>query len=225
MSIQYEERLSDSPYIETITCGQMVSGGSTIRPAESNWHMVFLKLNGSVQPLVVGALPTSGRISYGEGAELLWIKFKLGTWLPHLPVKDFLNGEKALPDASSRSFWLKGSAWQFPDYNNVEIFVNKLVREDILIKDPLVQAALHDQQPAISPRTLRHRFLQTTGLPQNYIRQMQRAQQAAALLEQGVSILDTVAEAGYFDQPHLTRALKQFVGYTPAQLSRRYQPR
>ncbi|MCB0139261.1 MAG: AraC family transcriptional regulator, partial [Caldilineaceae bacterium] len=34
----------------------------------------------------------------------------------------------------------------------------------------------------------------------------------------GVSILDAVDEAGYYDQPHLTRALRQWVGYTPAQI-------
>ena len=56
------------------------------------------------------------------------------------------------------------------------------------------------------------------------IRQMKRAQHAQALLQQGVSILDTVDEAGYFDQPHLTRSLKQFIGYTPAQIIRLSQP-
>jgi methylphosphotriester-DNA--protein-cysteine methyltransferase len=53
---------------------------------------------------------------------------------------------------------------------------------------------------------------------------MKRAQRAAALLEQGVSILDTVHEVGYFDQPHLTKSLKCFVGKTPAQIIRMSQP-
>jgi len=26
--------------------------------------------------------------------------------------------------------------------------------------------------------------------------------------------------AGYYDQPHLTRALRQLIGYTPAELAR-----
>jgi methylphosphotriester-DNA--protein-cysteine methyltransferase len=73
-------------------------------------------------------------------------------------------------------------------------------------------------------RTVRHRFLRATGLSATHIRQMKRAQQAQALLQQGVSILDTVDEAGYFDQPHLTRSLKQFIGYTPAQIIRLRQP-
>jgi Transcriptional regulator containing an amidase domain and an AraC-type DNA-binding HTH domain len=33
-----------------------------------------------------------------------------------------------------------------------------------------------------------------------------------------MSILDVVYEAGYYDQPHLTRSLKYFIGQTPAQI-------
>ena len=106
----------------------------------------------------------------------------------------------------------------------IETFVDQLVREEILLLDPLVGAALQDQLPVTAPRTVRHHFLHATGLTQCTIRQMQRAQQAAVLLRQGVSILDTTDALGYFDQPHLTRSLKQFVGYTPAQLIRHSQP-
>ena len=52
------------------------------------------------------------------------------------------------------------------------------------------------------------------------IRQIERARHAANLLKQGVSILDTVPEAGYFDQAHLTRSLKYLIGQTPAQIIR-----
>jgi methylphosphotriester-DNA--protein-cysteine methyltransferase len=57
-------------------------------------------------------------------------------------------------------------------------------------------------------------------LTQSYIRQVERAQRAAALLQQGVPIFDTVYEAGYFDQPHLTKSLKRAIGHTPAQIIR-----
>jgi len=50
--------------------------------------------------------------------------------------------------------------------------------------------------------------------------QIERARQALALLQQGISILDTVDQAGYADQPHLTRSLKYFIGQTPAQIVR-----
>jgi len=224
MSIIYEERSSGSPYVETITRGRTVSDGSTIRPSEVHWHMVFVKHNGSVQPLVVGPWTTAGGASWGEGAELLWIKFKLGAFMPHLPTRKFLDVETTLPGAASNAFWLNGSAWQFPDYENVETFIDRLVRDEMLVSDPVVNAALQDQLPEMSSRTVRHRFLRATGLSQSYIRQMKRAQHAEALLRQGVSILDTVYEAGYLDQPHLTRSLKQFVGYTPAQIIHNSKP-
>jgi hypothetical protein len=220
MTILYEERLSDSPYVETVVHGRTVSDGSSIRPAESCWHMVFVRHSGRVHPLVVGPLTTAGVASWGEGAEILWIKLKLGTFMPHLPAKDFLDVETVLPEAASQSFWLSSSAWQFPDYDNADTFVNRLVREDVLVRDPIVSAVLQGQPQELSSRTLRHRFLRATGLTQSHIRQVERAQQAAALLEQGVSILDVVYQLGYFDQPHLTRSLKQWIGRTPAQIIR-----
>lgn len=226
MTIIYEERSSDSPYIETVTRGWTVSDGSTIRPAEISWHMVFVRdaSRGRAHPLLVGPLTTAGVVAWGEGAEILWIRFKVGTFMPHLLARDLLDVETHLPEAAGQSFWLKGSAWQFPDYDNVEMFINRLVREEILLSDPIVNAALQDQLPEISLRTVRHRFLRATGLTQNHIRQFERAQRAEALLKQGTSILDTVYQLGYFDQPHLTRSLKQFIGYTPAQIVRMRNP-
>ena len=224
MSIIYEERASDSPYIETITHGYTASDGSTIRPAEVHWHMVFVRENGRVHPLVVGPWKTSGVTSWAEGAEILWIKFKLGTFMPHMPARKFLDGETILPRAAGQAFWLYGSAWQFPDFDNVETFIDRLVRDEVLVRDPVINDMMQGHSPEMSSRTMRHRFLRATGLTQSYIRQFERAQQAAALLQQGVSILDTVYEAGYFDQPHLTRSLKQFIGHTPTQIVRLSQP-
>ena len=224
MSIIYEERASDSPYVETITRGWTARDGAAIRPAECSWHMVFVKWNGRGRSLVVGPWTTAGVASWAEGAEILWIKFKLGTFMPHLPTRDFLDVETALPGAASQSFWLNGCAWQFPDYENADTFVDRLVREDVLVRDPVVKAVLEDRPPEMSSRTMRQRFSQATGLTQSHIRQFERAQQAAALLEQGIPILDTVYEAGYYDQPHLTRSLKRFIGHTPAQLIRLSMP-
>src|SRR5687768_11532707 len=157
MGLIYEERLSDSPYVETVTHGRTIGNSFTIRPSEISWHMVFVKRNGSFQPLMVGPLTSSGVVEFVEGTEMLWIKFKLGTFMPHLPVKDYLDVETAMPDASSKSFWLKGSAWQIPNFENADTFVNRLVHEDILTHDPVVKAALYDQVPEMASRTVRHR--------------------------------------------------------------------
>lgn len=218
MGFVVQEQASESPYIETIMDGHTAGSGIVTRPAETHWHMVLLRLHGKTQLMVTGPLTNSGMVSFGEGAELIWIKFRLGTFMPHLPTKNILNQEIALPNATTHSFWLNGTAWEFPTAANVETFIQRLVRQEIVVRDTIIDNALQAQPLDIAERTVRHRFLRATGLTQNHIRQHERALQAASLLQQGVSILDTVYEAGYYDQPHLTRALKQFIGHTPAQL-------
>lgn len=224
MSLSYEERLSDSPYVETVTHGYTMTAGGAIRPAETHWHLVVVRHQGKTLPLIVGPLTTAGAVSWGADAEILWVKFKLGTFMPHLPTHNSLDRETPLSDATGRSFWLKGSTWNIPDFENVETFIDRLVDQEILVRDHLVDAALQGHPPTISDRTLRHRFLRATGLRHGHILQVERAQRAATLLRQGHSISDTVYEAGYFDQSHLTRSLKQWVGFTPSQILRRDSP-
>ena len=69
-------------------------------------------------------------------------------------------------------------------------------------------------------RSAQRHFLQATGITQTTIHQIERARHATNLLKQGVSILDTVHQAGYYDQAHLTRSLKRLIGQTPAQIIR-----
>ncbi len=224
MSIIYEARSSDSPYVETVAHGRTASDGSSIRPAECHWHMVCVRQNGIARLLVVGPWRTAGVASWTEDAEIVWIKFKLGAFMPRLPARDLLDTETVLSDATGRSFWLDGSAWPFPDHDDVETFVNGLARSGALVRDPVVDAALRCRPQGLSARTVRHRFLRVTGLTQSRIRQVERAQRAAALLRRGTPIFDTVYEVGYFDQPHMTRSLKQWVGHTPAQIVRLSNP-
>src|SRR5260221_2546710 len=146
MSIIAEERVADSPYVETITRGRTASDGSPLRPAGICWHMVLCRQNGNIDLLVVGPWTSAGVISYTEGAELLWIKFKPGTFLPHLPTRHLLDRETILPGAAGKSFWLDGSAWQFPDYENADTFVDRLWRAGVLASDPVRDPGLQNHQ-------------------------------------------------------------------------------
>ncbi len=159
-----------------------------------------------------------------ENAEFVGITFKLGTFMPHMPTSNLLDGEAILPEIAKNAFWLNSSLWQFPDYENAETFVDRLIRTHLLVREPIVAAALQGQLKDLSLRSVQRRFLRATGLTQSAVRQIERAREAAALLEQGVSILDTVDQAGYADQPHLTRSLKWLIGQTPAQILARSEP-
>jgi hypothetical protein len=44
---------------------------------------------------------------------------------------------------------------------------------------------------------------------------------ATDLLREGVATLDVVHTAGYFDQAHLTRALRDLIGQTPGEIAKR----
>jgi AraC-like DNA-binding protein len=220
MSIVYEERRSDSPYVEAVTHGWTESDGSTVRPAECCWHLVVVRQAGDARALAVGPLTGAGVASWAAGAEILWIRFTLGTFMPHMPARNLLDTETVLPDATSKSFWLGGSAWPFPDHEKAEALVERLVREGVLARDPVVSATSTGRpQQGLSPRTLRHRFLRATGLAQGAVLQVERANRAAALLRQGVPIPDVVHQKGYFDQSHMTRSLKRWVGRTPARIA------
>jgi AraC-like DNA-binding protein len=95
------------------------------------------------------------------------------------------------------------------------------VRDRLLVRDPLVGRALHGDPTGVSERSLQRRFAQAIGLAPSTIRQIDRARRAMDLLLQGVPIADTVDAAGYYDQPHLSRALKRWLGQTPAQIASR----
>ncbi len=224
MSFLYEDRLSDSPFVETVWHTWTERNGCYMASADGNWDLLISRQDTTANVLLCGPTTKATPVHYGEGVECIGIRFKLGTFMPHLPTNHLLNAGTMLHEGSGKSFWLGGSTWQLPDYENVDTFVDWLVRADLLVRDPVVDAVLQGQTEYVSPRSVQRHFLRTTGLPQRYIHYIERARQAAALLEQGVSILDTVHQAGYADQSHLTKALKRLIGQTPAQIAHISKP-
>jgi AraC-like DNA-binding protein len=220
MSFLFEGRGSDSRYVEAIWRGQAGSNYAPVCPASGHWNLLFLRQLGKVKVSVVGPLTKATPVTQAEGTEWLGVTFQLGTFLPSVPVSNLLDDQAMLPLDAKTSFRLAGSSFQFPDYDNAETFVDRLVRESLLVSDPVVKAVLQNHPQKVSLRTVRRRFLLATGLTYKALSQIERAKQAAALLEQGVSLLDATYQAGYADQSHMTRALKHFIGHTPAQIAR-----
>jgi hypothetical protein len=220
MNTLFEGRESDSPYIEAVWRGLAGSEYAPVCPASGRWHLLFLKQKGKVNVSVEGPLTRATPVTQDEGTSWFGVTFQLGTFLPAVPVRNLLNERAMLSLAGKTSFELVGSSFQFPDYDNVETFVERLVHEDLLVSDLIVKAVLAGHLPEMSLRTVRRRFLFATGLTYKMISQIERANQAANLLDRGVSLLDAAYQVGYADQSHMTRSLKHFIGYTPAHLAR-----
>lgn len=218
MIFTFEERPSDSSFVERVWRTHSEHAGAFSSIAMSHWEMVVTRHRGKTTLTVRGPETKATPLHCSADGEWLGIRFKLGTVMPHLPASNLVDEAANLPNAASQSFWLHGSAWQFPDFDNADTFVDRLVDEGLLVYEPVVNAALQGQLKDLSVRTAQRRCLRTTGLTQSAVRQIERARYATTLLQQGISILNVVHEAGYFDQPHLTRSLKYLIGQTPAQI-------
>jgi AraC-like DNA-binding protein len=225
MLIFDEDRPSDSPFVERVWRCHSEGAAPFLSIAASRCELVVSRLAGQITMTVHG--PETRATPLGDcpgDGEWLGILLRLGTFLPHLPTGTLVDTGVNLPTISRTSFWLSGSAWQFPDYANAETFVAWLARKGLLAHEPVVDAAVQGHVDGHSVSTIQRRFLRATGLTQSAVRQIERARYATSLLQQGVSIIDTVLEAGYFDQPHLTRSLKHLIGQTPAEIREKSRP-
>ena len=219
MDLICEERHAESAFVERIWHSRSDHATPFISMAQTHWSIVITRCKGTATVTVRGPETRATPAYCPAEAEFTGIMFKPGTLMPYLPANRIMDRRDVnLPPATDRKFWLNGAAWQLPDYENADTFINRLVRDGLLVHEPVVDSILKGQQQPVSLRTVQRRFLQATGLTRNTTHQIKRARYAATLLKQGTTILDTVYQTGYTDQPHLTRALKRYVGCTPGQI-------
>ena len=182
MIIFDEERPSDSPFVERIWCSHSEGTAPFLSIAVSRCELVVTKLHGKITMTVRGpetrATPLGDSPSDGEWFGIL---LKLDTFLPHLPTRSLLDTGVTLPEATDNTFWLSGSAWEFPTSDNAEIFVRRLVHAGLLVRDPVIEAAFQGQIKDLTPRSVQYHFLQATGITQNMARQIERARSATLL--------------------------------------------
>src|SRR5262249_38957040 len=138
----FDERRCDSPFVEKVWRDRGVPARGFISVAVTHWEMVVTKERGRTY-LTVGGPETAASvmsITTGDG-EFVGIQFGLGTFMPSLPLTQLVDRALTLPEAGGGSFWLNGSAWQFPDFENADAFVGRMEREGLLVRDPVVKAA------------------------------------------------------------------------------------
>lgn len=215
-----EVRPSDSSFVHEVWRTQSEGTGSFISPAAIHWDMLLMRYRGKTTFTLQGPETKVTLKSVPAEAEWLGITFKLGTFMPDLlPTRLVDRDDVKLPEAAGHSFWLNSSTWELPTYENADTFINRLVRAGLLVRDPLVADVMQDYLLDLSPRAVQYRFRRATGMTRKTVQQIQRAGQAATLLEQGCPILDTAYQLGYFDQSHLTNSLRRYIGQTPAQIA------
>ncbi|MGK5740265.1 helix-turn-helix domain-containing protein [Micromonospora sp. URMC 103] len=221
MPLENEDRASDSPYIHRVWRSHASGVARMTSIATSNWELVFWEHDGGMHAAVRGPETTASSAEVPDGSASFGITFAHGTSMPHLPAARLVDSALESPHATARTFLLRGQEWLVPDFDSAEQFVARLVREGVVVRDPLVDEVVAGATPEIGTRTVQRRVAAATGLTQGGIRQIERARQAAILLGEGVAPLAVVDRLGYYDQPHLARSLQRFIGRTAGELRRR----
>lgn len=225
MALEMEHRPSDSPYVGRVWRSRSSGVDRMTSVATSTWELVFWEQHGRVFVAAGGPETGASAAPVPDETESFGITFSHGTSMPHLPVQRLVDAHLTCPHVSAQSFVLRGEEWELPDFDNAEVFVDRLVREGVLVRDPLVLDAIEGELlPMVGARSVQRRVAAGTGLTLGAIRQIERAREAAILLGEGLAPLDVVHRLGYYDQPHLARSLTRFIGRTATQLRTRSVP-
>ena len=221
MTLDFEDRPSDSPFVEKIWRSRSERGGAFVSIAQCHFEMAVTRHEGRTFITLRGPETLATRADCPAGGEWLGIRFRLGTFMPRLTPGDLRDRhDVTLPGAARQAFWLNGSACDYPDFENADTFVDRLVRKGLIVRDTIVEMVLRGEADPRSIRSAQRHFRHATGISYGTVRQIERARRATLLLQNGVSILDVVHDAGYYDQAHLTRSLRRFIGQTPLTVSR-----
>ena len=216
-----ESRTERSGFVRRIWRAPSVALPSFISIAVPTWQIVFVQsANGSNSVVARGPETLATRVNIPKDAEFLGIQFELGAFLPDYPVGRLVDYAESLSTDADHGFWLNDTKFEIPTFENAEVFVDRLIRSDALVRDSVVEQTLQRRPVSISDRSIQRRFIRSTGLTYGAVRQMERAERAAGLLLNGISILDVVHGQGYSDQAHLTRSLKRYLGKTPGRIGK-----
>jgi AraC-like DNA-binding protein len=220
MFLVFEDRRSDSPYVERVWRSHSERAGTFVSVASSHLEMVVSRVRGKVFLTLRGPETRATEADCPANGEWVGIRFTLGTYLPKHPSGTLIDRQdEQMPDLGGR-FWLDDDTWEYPTFENAETFVRRLERRGVIAHDGAVAATVQRDPFPLSRRTAQRHFLRAAGISHARFRQIERARYTTNLLRSGVTILDAVHEAGYFDQAHLTRSVRYFIGQTPAGIAR-----
>jgi AraC-like DNA-binding protein len=219
VSLGFDVRPSDTPLVDCVWRALSSDVGRLVSVSSSHWHLVVGEIEGRTEVTVHGPETHATKTSLPPDATWVGIRFRLGTVLQDLAVAGLVDRNLTLPPAGHRSFRWKGTAWRLPTYENAEGLVGRLVREDLIGSEPVVDDVLRGTGAELSLRTVQRRFFAATGLTRRGVRQIERARLAGVRLREGATPAAVTRELGYYDQPHLTRSLRRLLGRTPAELA------
>ena len=140
--------------------------------------------------------------------------------MPLMPGEVMRNEGVVLDGFGRGDFWIGTDVREIPTLENVDVFVDRLVRDGIVESNDVVASIIDGHPKAMSERTMQRHFLKTTGLTYKHFTLIQRAQKAVTLLRMGQKAADVAFALGYSDQAHMINSLRQIMGQTAGEIAR-----
>ncbi len=218
-ALTLEENIPDSPLVFMSWRATARKPGIHKALAMEYWTFLFKMTGGKKSVTLHRPHAKALFLDYKEG--IYWgILLKAHVFMPQILKNDIPPTGIVMP-VEGDYFFLAGQRLRIPDYEQTEQFAEELLKKGLISVDELVAKAL-DGQAHMSPRTIQRRMLYVAGITRRELGMIRKARHAYALLQEGMSIADAAAHAGYVDQAHLTKSLKLLAGQTPAQILAAY---
>jgi AraC-like DNA-binding protein len=218
VAIAFHDRPSESPDIERVWRSHSDAGNRMTSIATAHWTLVAWRAGREWRVAVQGPETAATTAPVPPETDFVGIRLSLGTTLGRLPMGRLVDRGIEFPDVSRHSVRILGHTVPLPGYDDAEDLVRRLVRAGAIARDPTVRDVLRGRPPDATARTVRRRFRTAIGLTPGAVRQIERAREAAMLIQTGTPIADVAHDLGYYDQPHLARSLGRFIGHTATEL-------
>jgi hypothetical protein len=189
-----------------------------IVPADPCVSIILVQSDASAEVIIRGPETAPRSEILLPGYTWIGIRLQPGVQLKNFPTQQLTDSFRILPADSNGQFQLEGTLLQFPSFSNAEQLINQM--HDL---GYIRGKALNSQEPpqqVMSSKSYSRFVKRSTGLSPYKLHQLQRISEALHLLRQGTAAATVASELGFADQAHLTRAAKQFLGYTPKELLR-----
>jgi hypothetical protein len=208
-----------SPVVKSVTHTTFTEQGSVQFRPDGCWDFAIMKTANGTLVLRTGLTTSTVTHHAAAGDEILAIAFRASSYMPLMPGEQMRDQGVVLPGIGRDRFWLGTEVIEIPSFDTVDSFVEKLLRRSIVEDNLLVASVVSGHPMAMSERTMQRHFLKTTGLTYKTFTQIERAQKALSLLQQGRPAADVAFALGYADQPHMIRSVKAIMGQTPKQIA------
>jgi hypothetical protein len=217
MTQVHQSRHSKHPFIDRVWYTRNITDGVYSATPDRSWDLIMgIDEHGNRHVMVAGQATKTALVPYKAGTIGIVISLTAGAYMPHAPGDTLLDSVEILDNVDDKHFRLAGHDFIFPTFDNAEDLVEEMVQLGIIKGDEVVMKALNGNPKALSSRAMQRHFVHTTGTTHKQLQQIERAQEAVKLLKQGKKPIDAAVDAGYTDQPHLSKSLKRIMNTKPS---------